>query len=157
MPLQISREPFPQKIDRPEYGLVASKLRVTPAAVLLKASDAQLVPCSYQRYASSSDDNPHAFGTLYVPVGEIVSLETLEKVGHTSFSSMWEENDDFHDFLCNLLENPPPRVQHVIHEGTDRIIEQRESWNFWKLRIPKPWRKRTFVHGLSLWGVIGLT
>lgn len=126
-----------------------SATRNVPAKMLVADKDGHLIPCNYQ-YWFWGDDHGVGSGNHYVPFGERpVDPEALSVIKKVSFESEVSEGKGFHDFIHNLMHEPPTSVQFIKYDGVDEVVPPQEHWRILGIKIAK--RQRThFLHRFSL-------
>lgn len=127
-----------------------SATRDTPAKILAPDKDGDLIPCDYQ-YWFWGDDHGVGSGNLYVPSGgeQPIDPGSLSMIKTESLESGGREGEDFHNFIRNLMRNPPTGVQFIRYDGVEEATPSPEHWSFLGIKIVKKRRTR-FVHHFSL-------
>jgi len=130
------------------YGCSAT--HDVPAKMLVEDVEGNLIPCNYQ-YWFWGDDHGVGSGNNYVPSGEQpIDPETLSVIKRESFESGGSSGGEgFHDFIRNLMHNPPTGVQFIRYDGVEEVTPPQEHWHFLGIKIAKMRRTR-FVHSFSL-------
>lgn len=126
-----------------------SATRDVLAKMLVSDKDGILIPCNYQHWFWADDDGVSS-GNCYVPSGgQPINPEALNVIKGESFESGSSEGKSFHDFIRNLMHNPPTGVQFIRYDGVEEATPPQEHWNFLGIKIVKRQRTR-FVHRFSL-------